>query len=147
MTRCSHSGIRWATCIEAGCVYALTVFTIGFALGTIRVLLLVPRLGATTAVLLEVPLMLAVSWKMSRRSAKNFGLLSDANAALLMGAIAFVILIFAELGTAMLFFHCTVGQYLASFWSAPGAIGLAAQFCFASFPFLQANRNRIPSSG
>ncbi|WP_260436069.1 hypothetical protein [Burkholderia sp. Bp9143] len=41
------------------------MFAIGFALGTIRVLLLVSRLAETAAVLLEVPLLLAASWKVS----------------------------------------------------------------------------------
>jgi uncharacterized membrane protein len=35
---------------EAGALYAIIVFLIGFILGTIRVLLLLPRLGETTAV-------------------------------------------------------------------------------------------------
>ena len=34
----------------AGALYAITVFLIGFILGTIRVLLLAPHLGETTAV-------------------------------------------------------------------------------------------------
>jgi hypothetical protein len=47
--------------IEAGALYAITVFLIGFILGTIRVLLLAPHLGETIAVILEAPLMLAAS--------------------------------------------------------------------------------------
>jgi hypothetical protein len=46
----------------AGAVYFLVVFLLGFGLGTIRVLFVAPRLGQTTAVLLETPLMLAASW-------------------------------------------------------------------------------------
>ena len=146
MTRCSRSWIRWAACAGAGCVYALSVFTIGFAFGAIRVVLLVPRLGNTAAVLLEAPFMLAVSWKMSRWSAKNHGLLTDTSGALLMGAIAFAVLMFAELSTSVLCFDKTVWEYIASFWSVPGAIGFAAQLCFAGFPFLQARNTRIASS-
>jgi hypothetical protein len=40
---------------EAGALYAIIVFLIGFILGTIRVLLVAPRLGETTAVIVEVP--------------------------------------------------------------------------------------------
>lgn len=40
---------------EAGALYAIIVFLIGFILGTIRVLLLIPRLGETIAVILEAP--------------------------------------------------------------------------------------------
>jgi len=85
MTRCSCSRIRWIACAEAGCVYALSVFAIGFVLGAIRVLVLAPRLGNAVAVALEVPFMLAVSWKLSRWSASKRGLLTDAA---LLGLIA-----------------------------------------------------------
>jgi hypothetical protein len=51
-----------ATASKAGALYALIVFLIGFILGTIRVLIIVPRLGETAAVLLETPLILAASW-------------------------------------------------------------------------------------
>ncbi|ALL70161.1 hypothetical protein K788_0001490 (plasmid) [Paraburkholderia caribensis MBA4] len=50
---------------------------IGFALGTIRVLLLVPCLGETAAVSLEAPFMLAASWNLSRWSAKRHDVLTD----------------------------------------------------------------------
>jgi hypothetical protein len=122
------------------------VFAIGFALGAIRVLLLVPRLGDTVAVLLEAPFILAVSWQMSRWSAKRRGLMTDTYGALLMGAISFTVLMSAESVTAVICFNRTLAEYLAGFWSVPGAIGLAAQLCFASFPFLQASSNRIASS-
>lgn len=139
--------MRWAACAKAGSVYALGVFAVGFAIGAIRVLWLVPRLGETVAVLLEAPFMLAVSWKMSRWSASKHGLLTDPRSALQMGAIAFAVLMLAELATAVLCFHRTAAEYVAGFWSVPGAIGLAAQACFAGFPFLQASRHGIESGG
>ena len=51
---------------KAGALYAIVVFSIGFILGTIRVLLLAPRLGETTAVIVEAPIMLAASWFVCR---------------------------------------------------------------------------------
>lgn len=146
MTRCSGSWIKWAvTCAKAGCAYAMSVFAIGFALGAIRVLLLVPRFGDTVAVLLEAPVILAISWRMSRWSVKKRGLMTDTGGALLMGTISFAVLMSAEFVTAVTCFNRTVAEYFAGFWSVPGAIGLAAQLCFASFPFLQATNSRIAS--
>jgi gas vesicle protein len=40
---------------KAGALYAIIVIVIGFILGTIRVLLLAPRLGETTTVIIEDP--------------------------------------------------------------------------------------------
>ena len=49
---------------KAGVAYAVTVFAIGFVLGT-RVLLLAPRVGSTIAVSIEVPVILTASWYVS----------------------------------------------------------------------------------
>lgn len=144
MMRCLHG--RTVRAAEAGCLYALTVFALGFALGAIRMLLLVPHLGETAAVALEAPVMLAASWNLSRWSAKKHGVLTHTADALLMGAIAFAVLMLAELGTAVVLFKRTVFEYFMGLRSVPGAIGLAAQLCFACFPFLQARGNRIVSS-
>lgn len=135
----------WAACARAACVYASSVFAIGFVLGAMRVLLVAPRVGSVAAVSLEAPFMLAASWKMSRWSARKYGLPANTSAALLMGAIAFAVLMFMEFCTAVLGFGKTVGEYFASFLSAPGAIGFAAQLCFAAFPFLQTSSNRPAS--
>ncbi|KVC60424.1 hypothetical protein WI73_04135 [Burkholderia ubonensis] len=146
MTRCSRRSLRWAACAKAGCLYALIVFVIGFAFGAIRVLLLVPLLGETAAVSLEAPFMLAASWTLSHWSAKKYDMLTDTSEALLMGAFALAVLTLVELCTNGLLFRRTVLEYFVGFWSVPGAIGLAGQLCFASFPFLQACGNRIGSS-
>jgi hypothetical protein len=59
--------VRLLRATEAGALYAVIVFLIGFILGTIRVLLLAPRLGETMAVILEVPFILSASWAVYRR--------------------------------------------------------------------------------
>jgi hypothetical protein len=51
---------------QGGCAHAIIVFLIGFILGIIRILLLVPRLGETTAVLIEAPMILGASWLVCR---------------------------------------------------------------------------------
>jgi hypothetical protein len=48
--------------IAAGGLYFLLVFLLGMALGTVRILLLEPRLGEVGSVLAELPFMLAASW-------------------------------------------------------------------------------------
>jgi hypothetical protein len=53
--------------ITAGALYEIIVFSIGFIVGTIRILLLAPWVGVTTAVIMEARIMLAASWFVCRR--------------------------------------------------------------------------------
>jgi hypothetical protein len=48
--------------VKAAIGYFAVVFGMGFLLGTLRVLHIAPRLGEEFAVLIELPLMLAISW-------------------------------------------------------------------------------------
>lgn len=56
----------------AGLAYFTLVFAAGFALGTARVLVLLPGVGETTAVLLELPLILTVSWLPAGGSSRDW---------------------------------------------------------------------------
>jgi hypothetical protein len=113
----------------------------GFGLGTLRVTLVAPHLGETGAVLLEAPVMLAVSWIASTWSAARWQVPSDAAARILMGSIAFAILMLAELGVSALVFGRSVAQHFASYRPIAGAIGLSAQIAFGVFPLLQTRQN------
>jgi hypothetical protein len=55
---------------------------------------------------------------------------------LLMGFVAFLVLMSAEVGLGAVFGRSLVDQ-LATYRSAPGAIGLGAQVIFAMFPVVQ----------
>jgi len=121
---------------EAGAVYAVIVFLIGFILGTIRILLLAPRLGDTTAVIVEAPLILTASWFICRWCVDWLNVRRTVPVRLLMGSVAFVVLVAAEIGLGVAFGRSLVDQ-LAAFKSSPGAIGLGAQVIFAMFPVIQ----------
>ena len=73
-----------STALRAGFVYFLIVFAIGFVLGTVRVLFVVPRFGATNAVLIELPVMLAVSWIVCAWLVRRFGVARAVAARLVM---------------------------------------------------------------
>jgi len=121
---------------KAGALYAIIVFLIGFILGTIRVLLVAPRLGETTAVILEAPMMLAASWFVCRWCVDRLDVRRTVPARLLMGLVAFLVLMSAEVELGIVLDRSIIDQ-LAMYKSASGAIGLAAQVIFAMFPVLQ----------
>jgi hypothetical protein len=122
----------------AGFAYAILAFAVGFVLGSVRVLLVVPRVGPSVAVLLEVPVILAASWWISRLCVELFKVRRAVAARLVMGLVAFLVLMLAEVTLSALVFGTSVTGYLASLTTPAGAIGLAAQVAFAGFPFAQA---------
>ena len=54
-----------ARAVVAGLAYAVAVFLLGSAVGTIRILALEPEFGALDATALELPLMLGLAWLLS----------------------------------------------------------------------------------
>lgn len=133
----SSNPFNWRVATWAGIVYTACVFVFAFAVGTIRVTLIVPRLGTLPAVLFEAPIVLAVSWRVSLWCNRRFGVSRDSRARALMGAVAFALLMLLELGFSVIVFGNTVNHYLASNASISGAVGLATQVCFAAIPWIQ----------
>jgi hypothetical protein len=96
---------------------------------------LLVRLGETTAVIVEAPIMVAASWFVCRWSVDRLDVKRTVPARSLMGLIAFLVLMSAEVGLGALFGRSLVDQ-LATYGSLAGAIGLGAQVilpCSRSF--------------
>lgn len=123
--------------LRAGATYFAVIFALGFVLGTIRVLVLLPRVGETTAVLLEGPLILTASWFACRFLIKTFRVAPAFAARLLMGASALALLLFAEFGLGVYGFNRSVAEHFAHYATTPGALGLAGQVVFGLFPIMQ----------
>lgn len=131
----------------AAFLYWLVVFAVGFVLGTIRVLGLVPMLGEEIAVLIEGPFILAAcgitSWWIVRR----FAIASYADS-LVVGLLAFVLLMIAELTLAVTGFDMTPAEWFAALWVPPGSWGLLGQVLFALLPFIMVVlMRRTPTKG
>lgn len=120
--------------VLAGAVYFAIVFLVGFGLGTARVLLVAPQLGATSAVLLETPLILAASWAACGWTIRRFAVPRARGARALMGAFAFALLMCVEAGVSVVVFGRSLAEHLAGYRTLPGSIGLAAQVAFALVP-------------
>ena len=112
-------------------------FSIGFVLGTIRVLLFAPRVGETTAVIVEAPIMLTASWFVCRWCVNRLDVRRTVAARSWMGLVAFLVLMSAEVGLGGVVFGRSLVDQLAAYGSPAGAIGLAAQVIFAIFPVIQ----------
>ncbi len=125
--------------IRAGALYFAAVFALGFLLGTIRVMALVPNLGEAAAVLLELPVMLAASWFLCGLVLSRIPVKPSPALRLLMGAVAFLLLMTAELVLGLLMGNSLQG-WLAGFSTLAGALGLSAQVLYALFPFWQTGR-------
>jgi hypothetical protein len=114
--------------------YFAVTFALAFAVGVVRTLWLVPAVGEVRAVLAEVPLILGFSAWWARRLLRRRPL-PTRRAALSVGAIAFALLLAAELATALLLGR-SAGGWLASLGTPAGLLGLAGQLGFALMPWL-----------
>ena len=110
------------------------MFAFGFCLGALRMALVVPRLGETVAVLVEMPFMLAASWWVCRRCVGHFRVRASLGARLVMGSVALATLQTEEIALAIAAFGRTPAQYWIGLRSLPGMIGLVGQMASASFP-------------
>jgi hypothetical protein len=124
-----------AMILKPALAYFAVVFTVAFAFGALRVTLIAPVVGALAAVALEVPVILLVSWIVAGRVLGRWPLTGQA--ALAMGALAFALLMLAEVTLAFGLSGQSPPAYAATFLTAPGALGLAGQIGFALIPALR----------
>jgi hypothetical protein len=125
------------TAPKAGATYFAIVYLAGFVFGTVRVLLLAPLIGEVAAVLLETPIILMASWIACRWCIKRFAVPAAAQLRLVMGGVAFGLLIVGELGVSIFVFGRSWDVTVATMASPLGLIGLSAQVIFALFPLVQ----------
>lgn len=123
--------------VRAGSAYFGGMFLLGFALGTIRVLLLEPRLGASAATLMELPIMLGVSWFYCGWLLQRFRVAVALAARVSMGAVALALLLVAEGALGAVLFARSAAEQVGAMTDGPGLVGLIGQFVFAFFPVMR----------
>lgn len=126
--------------LQAAGFYFAIVFAIGFVLGTIRTFALMPLTGETIAVAIELPVMLLASWIVCGRAINRFEVADDNLSRLTMGAVAFVLLMGAELLVSMLIAGRSLAEHLALYQTAPVLLGLCGQLAYAVFPLIRHRR-------
>ncbi|MDP8997340.1 MAG: hypothetical protein M3O03_10135 [Pseudomonadota bacterium] len=116
----------------AGLRYFAIIFTLAFAMGVARALVIAPRLGEMTAVLLEVPIIVGASWAVARH------LLRDRHFTLVqrgtMGTAAFALLMCSEAILAVILRGQTISEWASELATPTGLIGLVGQLAFAVIP-------------
>jgi hypothetical protein len=123
--------------IPAGLAYFGCVFAVGFALGVVRTVFIVPLLGDTFAVAVEVPIILAVAWIVSRWLTQRFEVSARLLPRAVMGATAFILLMAGEASLSMLLAGRSLAEHLQLYRETSHILGLVGQIAFALFPVLQ----------
>lgn len=116
-------------------VYFALVFSVGFLLGIIRVLLLEPRLGERWAELAEMPLMLVAIAFAARFVVRRFPASVRTNY-LVSGGMALLLLIVVEFSVVLSIRGLTVSQYLAERDPIAGGVYAVMLVTFALMPWL-----------
>ncbi|MFA9200155.1 MAG: hypothetical protein ACEQR8_03065 [Cypionkella sp.] len=110
------------------------MFTLGFALGTARVLFVEPSLGRWMATLIELPLMLCAAWAYAAWLIGRFQVARTAAARWAMGGCALLLMLAAEFALGVTLFGRSAAQQVQAMISGPGLAGLAGQLIFAAIP-------------
>ena len=124
--------------LKAGVLYFVLVFGMGFVLGTIRTLWVVPRLGTRMAELMETPIMFVVTILAARWIALRLAVPPTRSGRLGMGGIALGLLLVAEFGLVLWVRGLSIREYLATRDPVAGAVYYVMLGIFAIMPLLVA---------
>jgi hypothetical protein len=130
----ANDGNVIARALLATTVYFLILFSLGFALGTVRVMVVAPRVGVLVATVMEVPVMLVAAylicpwvilrWRVARRTAIRWAMV-----------LWFLVLLFLfESVLGLVLFGRTMAEQWESLKGTAGLIGLFAQIIVAFLP-------------
>jgi hypothetical protein len=114
--------------VQAGFIYFVLLFGLGFLLGSLRLLL----------VLLELPIMMAYAWWVTGWAVRRFAVSTAQATRLVMGGVMFGLLQISEMLLGALLMGLSPGAQLAAMATPMGAVVLAAQGACALFPLLHA---------
>ncbi len=109
----------------------------GVLYAALRTLFIIPLTGPMIAVMIELPLMLAVSWAACRYVLHRNTVEASPVPRLMTGGVALVILLMLEALLSLTLGGLTPSQHVALYTTAPVLLGLAGQVIFALFPLMQ----------
>lgn len=125
-----------ARVLAPAAAYFGLVFAVGFVLGTLRVLVLVPSVGERAAELLETPFMVLASYLAARWTVRRFRVPASGGARLAVGLGALALLLGAEVAVVLLVQGVSLREYVANRDPVSGTVYLGALALFALMPAL-----------
>ena len=124
--------------IKASLIYFLMVFGAGFILGTIRVLCTAPAFGERIAELLESPIMLVMILVSARYVVDHQAASLDRVKRVPIGVLALLLMLLAEVTTAVELRHLTFEQYVRGVDPVSRTVYLSLLLLFGLMPALSA---------
>ena len=126
--------------LKPAIVYFVLVFAAGFALGTLRVLMIVPQLGDRAAELLEMPVMLIAVVFAARWTNERYPEAASARSKLSLGLTALGLLVGAELAVGVGLRGMSPIESLVDRDPVSGAAYYVSLLLFAAMPWLLSRR-------
>lgn len=121
---------------RAALIYFVLVFAAGLVLGPLRVLGIEPWLGPTYAVLVEVPILLAVMIWAARWVVGKVALRGDAGALLGMGIGALALQQMADIAVGLWLRRMSLTDIAANLATPAGVVYMLALAAFALMPLV-----------
>jgi hypothetical protein len=122
--------------LKSGALYFAFVFAVGFVLGAVRTIWIVPRIGARRAELMEMPIMLVVTIVAAGWTVRRLALPDELSVRLEMGSIAFAFMLVAEFGFVLWTRGLSIRNYLVTRDPVSGTVYYAMLVVFAIMPML-----------
>lgn len=120
----------------AAVLYFAIVFAVGFALGPVRVLWLEPAVGATLAVLIEAPILVAAMAVAARRVARKLAVSTRVLPMLAMGGAALLLVLAADFTVGRWLRGLTLLEQAGYLVTPAGLVYVATLVLFALMPLL-----------
>lgn len=132
----SEVAVKWIRVVRAGLLYFAVVFAAGFVLGFFRVVFVVPKIGVRLAELIEVPMMITISYFVARWLIGRLQIPYRVPDRAFVGIIALFLLLSTELGLVFWLQKVSFSEYLASRDPISGAAYLISLLLFGLFPLI-----------
>jgi hypothetical protein len=118
----------------AGTVYFLALFALGFVLGTIRVVFVVPRFGQLAGTVAEVPVMLTAAYVICRWALRHWRVTRTIAIRWAMVPYFLALLFAFETSLGLTLFGRPLSEQWAALVTFAGLLGLSAQIVAALLP-------------